>query len=56
MRQIPAEGFHSGEEIARLPGTRLIDGAINPVPGPVAGVYAFYQVTIQRNLYRIPIR
>jgi hypothetical protein len=56
MRQIPAEGFQSEEEIAHLPGARPIDGAINPVPGPVAGVYAFYRVTIQRNLYKIPIR
>jgi hypothetical protein len=56
IRQIPAEGFHSGEQIAHLPGARSIEGAINPVPGPAAGVYAFYRVTIQRNLYRIPIR
>ena len=56
LRWIPAEGFHSGEEIARLPGARPIDAAVNPVPGPVAGVYAFYRATIQRNLYRIPIR
>jgi len=25
------------------------------VPGPSAGVYAFYKTTVQRNLYRIPI-
>jgi Tol biopolymer transport system component len=56
LRQIPPEGFQSAEEIARLPGARPIETAINPVPGPVAGVYAFYRVTIQRNLYRIPIR
>jgi Tol biopolymer transport system component len=51
---IPAGGFHSEEEIARLPGARRID-ANNLVPGPSADVYAFYRVTIQRNLYRIPI-
>jgi hypothetical protein len=52
---IPAGGFHSEEEIARLPGARKID-ANNLVPGPSADVYAFYRVTIQRNLYRIPIQ
>ena len=56
IRQIPHEGFHSEDEIAHLPGARQIEGAINPVPGPVAGVYAFYRATIQRNLYRIPIQ
>lgn len=55
MRQIPAEGFSSAEDIAHLPGARPIEGAINLVPGPVAGVYTFYRVTIQRNLYRIPL-
>jgi hypothetical protein len=54
LRRIPAGGFHSAEEIARLPGARKID-ANNLVPGPSADVYAFYRVTIQRNLYRIPI-
>ena len=49
---IPAGGFRSDEEITRLPGAHRIDVA---VPGPSAGVYAFYRSTIQRNLYRIPI-
>jgi hypothetical protein len=53
--RIPAGGFHSDEEIARLPGARQID-AQGVVPGPSAGVYAFYRGTIQRNLYRIPIQ
>jgi hypothetical protein len=51
---IPKGGFHSGEEIARLPGARRID-ADGVVPGPSPDVYAFYRGTIQRNLYRIPI-
>jgi hypothetical protein len=54
LRRIPAGGFHSAEEIARLPGARRID-VRNLVPGPSADVYAFYRGTIQRNLYRIPI-
>jgi hypothetical protein len=54
LPQIPARGFHSEDEIAHLPGARLID-AEGVVLGPSAGVYAFYRGTIQRNLYRIPI-
>jgi hypothetical protein len=53
LRRIPAGGFHSEKEIARLPGARRIDEDL--VPGPSADVYAFSRSTIQRNLYRIPI-
>jgi eukaryotic-like serine/threonine-protein kinase len=53
LPRIPAGGFHSDEEIARLPGARRID-AQGVVPGPSPDVYAFYRGTIQRNLYRIP--
>jgi hypothetical protein len=55
LRRIPAGGFHSGAEIARLPGARRIDGE-NLVPGPSGDIYAFYRINIQRNLYRIPIQ
>ncbi len=51
---IPKGGFHSDEEIGRLPGARRINVS-GVVPGPSADVYAFYRGTIQRNLYRIPI-
>ena len=51
---IPKGGFHSGEEIARLPGAQRIN-ADGVVPGPSPDIYAFYRGTIQRNLYRIPI-
>jgi hypothetical protein len=54
LPQIPAGGFRSDEEIARLPGAHRID-ADGVVLGPSAGVYAFYKSTVQRNLYRIPI-
>jgi hypothetical protein len=50
---IPAGGFHSEEDVARLPGARKIDVA--GTPGPTADVYAFGRFTVQRNLYRIPI-
>jgi len=54
LPRIPAGGFHSDEEIARLPGARRIN-ASGVVPGSSPDVYAFYRGTIQRNLYRIPI-
>jgi hypothetical protein len=53
LRRIPTGGFHSEEEIKRLPGARQIDA--QAVPGPSADVYAFYRDTTQRNLYRVPI-
>ena len=51
---IPADGFDSENELARLPGARRID-ALRVVPSPSPGVYAFSRNTTQRNLYRIPI-
>ena len=54
LPRIPAGGFYSDGEIARLPGARRLDvGGL--VPGPSGDVYAFSRGTIQRNLYRIPI-
>jgi Tol biopolymer transport system component len=54
LPRIPAGGFHSEQEVARLPGARRIE-EMGVVPGPSADVYAFYRGTTQRNLYRIPI-
>jgi Tol biopolymer transport system component len=51
--QIPAGGFQSEEEIARLPGTRHIDAF--QVVSLNSQVYAFVRDTAQRNLYRIPL-
>jgi Tol biopolymer transport system component len=48
------EGLHSERDVAALPGARKIEG--DAVPGPSPDVYAFHRQTIQRNLYRIPIR
>jgi hypothetical protein len=54
LPRVPAGGFHSDEELARLPGARKIDA--QPLsPGPSPDIYAFYRGTTQRNLYRIPI-
>jgi hypothetical protein len=50
---IPPDGFHSEQEIARLPGAHRIDAT--GAPGPTRDVYAFERRTVQRNLYRIPI-
>ena len=54
MPRIPVGGFHTEQDIARLPGARKIE-AKGVVPGPASDVYAFYRGTTQRNLYRIPI-
>jgi eukaryotic-like serine/threonine-protein kinase len=54
LPRIPAGGFHSDDEIARLPGARKID-AQPLAPGPSPEIYAFYRGAAQRNLYRIPI-
>lgn len=51
---IPASGFQSKDEVAALPGTRLI---LEPeaFPGPTPSIYAFTKVTTHRNIYRIPL-
>jgi len=54
LPRIPAEGFRSDEEIARVPGGRRIEGRLITL-GPTPDVYAFYRGATQRNLYRIPI-
>jgi Tol biopolymer transport system component/tRNA A-37 threonylcarbamoyl transferase component Bud32 len=46
-------GEWTEDDLARLPGSRRIDAVA--VPGWSADVYAFYQKTTQRNVYRIPI-
>ena len=53
--QIPAGGFQSEAAIAKLPGARRID-AYDVAFGPKPEVYAFARETVQRNLYRIPLR
>ena len=51
---VPAGGFQSDAEIARLPGARPIEGRLITVgPSPVS--YAYYRGNTQRNLYRIPL-
>jgi serine/threonine protein kinase len=55
LPQIPAGGFHSEQEVARLPGARKVDGVGQTWLGPRSDVYAFYRGAVQRNLYRIPL-
>jgi hypothetical protein len=54
LPRIPAEGFHTEQEIAELPGARRVD--FRTVPASSPETYAFYRTTTQRNLYRIPVR
>jgi Tol biopolymer transport system component len=54
LPRMPAGGFHSEQEVARLPGARRIDALT--VPGPSLDVYAIDRSVIQRNLYRIPLQ
>jgi hypothetical protein len=49
---IPATGFRSKEEVAALPGARLIPDP-EAVPGLDPSVYAFIRVTTHRNIYRV---
>lgn len=52
---IPAGGFRSEAEIARLPGARSVDNIDGLWPGMGSGTYAFYRGAGERNLYRIPL-
>jgi hypothetical protein len=54
LPEIPKAGFPSEEAIAKLPGVRVID-SWDVAPGPDAEVFAFSRVTVQRNLYRMPV-
>jgi serine/threonine protein kinase len=51
--RVPAGGFHSSDEIARMPGARQVDGW-EVTFGPSRDIYAFYRENVRRNLYRIP--
>jgi hypothetical protein len=52
---IPPGGFRSENEIAKLPGVRMIEAA-DVYPGRVPGTYTYSRQSVQRNLYRIPLR
>ena len=42
-------------EFRKAPGVRILPIG-HVVPGPTADLYAFTRETVQRNLYRIPLR
>jgi hypothetical protein len=41
--------------MAQSPGARVID-AYDVAPGSAPDLYAFARETVQRNLYRVPLR
>jgi eukaryotic-like serine/threonine-protein kinase len=53
--RIPAGGFQSKDDVAALPGARLISETSNVFPGPNPTMYAFTKVATQRNIYRVPV-
>jgi serine/threonine protein kinase len=55
LPQMPAGGFQSEAGIARLPGVRRVDG-FDVAASPRLGVYAFARESVQRNLFRVPLR
>jgi hypothetical protein len=52
---IPEGGFRSDEDLAKAPGVLFIDSD-DVAFGTTAGVYAFSRETVERNLYRVPLR
>jgi hypothetical protein len=55
LPDISAPGFQWGDEIAKLPGVRVVASA-DATPGPTADIYSFSRESVQRNLYRIPLQ
>jgi hypothetical protein len=54
LPEIPNDGFQSEEQLAHFPGAQLID-AFQVTPGATPGMYGFIRLSVQRNLYRVPI-
>ena len=53
--QMPTGGFQSEADIAKLPGVRRVDG-FDVAAGSTPGVYALARESVQRNLFRVPLR
>jgi len=51
---IPVSGFRTKQEVAALPGARLIPEQ-DAFVGPNPSVYAFSRFATQRNIYRVPV-
>jgi Tol biopolymer transport system component len=52
--QMPAGGFQSEADIAKLPGVRRVD-AFDVAASSRPGAYAFARESVQRNLFRVPL-
>lgn len=50
---IPERGIRSEAELAKLPGASLLNAF--DAPGPTPQIYAFVRMTVQRNLFRVPV-
>ena len=56
LPEIPAGGIQSKAGVAALPGARVVSEVDRSFPGPNPSMYAFVQVSTQRNIYRVPVR
>ena len=54
IKVFTASGFQTAQEIAELPGARLIREP-QAVMGPNPSVYAYPRFSTHRNIYRIPV-
>jgi eukaryotic-like serine/threonine-protein kinase len=55
MPELPANGLSSFSQFAELKHARTISARVIG-PGRTADIYAYVKETVQRNLYRIPLR
>jgi hypothetical protein len=51
--KMPLDGFQSEADITKVPGSTLLSEF--DCPGPTPEMYAFVRMTVQRNLFRIPL-
>jgi serine/threonine protein kinase len=52
--KMPLNGFQSEADITKVPGATLLNEF--DCPGPTPEIYAFVRMTVQRNLFRVPLR
>jgi hypothetical protein len=54
LPELPAGGFRSEQELAAIPGVEILEHA--DVALGSTGTYVYSQESVNRNLYRIPLR
>ncbi len=54
LPNLPSSGLKSPKQATAIPGARLYDREV--FPGPSPNVYAYAQVNVHRNLYRVPLQ